>query len=173
VTLHVYANGQFVSAISANTARADVGSVFPAWGANHGFDAVVPTTTTGATTYCVYAINVGGGVNPLIGCRSVTVNAQPFGSIDSVSRTPSGIRLTGWVIDPDSANPVTLHVYVDGVFKAAATANLSRPDVGAVFFSYGALHGFDATISGGGSQVCVYAIDIGGGVNPLLGCRNI
>ena len=173
VALHVYANGQFVAAISANTARADVGAVFPAWGANHGFDAVVPTTTTGVTTYCVYAINVGGGVNPLLGCRTLTVTTQPFGSIESVSRTPGGIRVTGWVIDPDSANAVTLHVYVDGVFRAATTANLSRPDVGAIFYSYGALHGFDTTLSGGGSQVCVYAIDIGGGVNPLLGCRNI
>ena len=174
VPVHIYANGRFVQATTASTARPDVGSVFPAWGANHGYDVTVPVTATGAVQYCAYAINVGfGGVNPLLGCRTVTVGTQPFGILESITKVAGGIRVAGWVIDPDSTDPVPLHVYVDGTFRGVITANGSRPDVGAIFPGYGDLHGVDATVAATGSQVCVYAINLGGGVNPLLACRTV
>ncbi|MFM7060865.1 MAG: glucosaminidase domain-containing protein [Actinomycetes bacterium] len=174
VDVHIYANGRFVAATTANTNRPDLGTFFPAWGPNHGYEVTVPVTATGPVQYCAYAINAGfGGLNPLIGCRTVTVGSQPFGILESVARVAGGFRITGWVIDPDSTDPVSLHVYVDGTFRGVLTANGSRPDVGAIFAGYGDLHGVDGTVAASGGQVCVYAINIGGGVHPLLGCRTL
>lgn len=175
LAVHVYANGQFVGAVGAGTARSDIGAFFPAWGPNHGLDATLPVTATGSVQYCAYAINVGfGGVNPSLGCRTITVSTQPFGVVDAVARVGNGIRITGWALDPDSGDPIWLHVYVDGVFRGAVLANVARPDLVAVYPGYGEAHGLDATIDGGGSRVCVFAINAGaGGVNPQLGCRTL
>ena len=86
----------------------------------------------------------------------------------------NGIRITGWALDPDSGDPIWLHVYVDGVFRGAVLANAARPDLVAFYPGYGEAHGLDATIDGGGSRVCVFAINAGaGGVNPQLGCRTL
>ena len=165
----------FRSAIGAGTARSDIGAFFPAWGPNHGFDATLPVTATGSVQYCAYAINVGfGGVNPSLGCRTITISTQPFGVVDAVARVGNGIRITGWALDPDSGDPIWLHVYVDGVFRGAVLANAARPDLVAFYPGYGEAHGLDATIDGGGSRVCVFAINAGaGGVNPQLGCRTL
>lgn len=174
VDVHIYANGRYVAATTANVARPDLGTFFPAWGPNHGYEVTVPVTATGPVQYCAYAINVGfGAVNPLLGCRTVSVGTQPFGILESITRVSGGVRIAGWVIDPDSTDPVALHVYVDGAFRAVVTSNVSRPDVGAIFAGYGDLHGVDATVTATGGQVCVYAINIGGGVNPLLACRTV
>jgi hypothetical protein len=126
---------------------------------------------------CVFAINAGPGtVNPLLGCRTITVpTGNPFGALDwAVSPGPGQVRVTGWAVDPDTISPIAVHVYVNGVIVGGATASLNRFDVGVVFPAYGPNHGFDVTMAapGGTGEVCVYAINVGGGTtNPLLGCR--
>ena len=76
-------------------------------------------------------------------------------------------RVGGWAIDPDTADPIDVHVYVDSSGRAI-TADGSRPDVAAAFPGYGANHGFAATfpIAPGTHQVCIYAIDQGLGEQP-------
>lgn len=172
VSIHVYVNGVPMSAVASANPRPDVGAAYPGAGDNHGFDATVPTP---GGTVCIYAINVGpGGLNPLVGCRSVSPSAIPLGTVDAVSRTPGGVRVRGWAIDPDIAEPVTLHVYVNGVVAGSITANATRPDVGAAFAGYGDSHGFDAVIPSAGGTVCVYAINAGpGAFNPGIGCRAV
>jgi hypothetical protein len=71
VPLHVYVNGAWGGQLSANSARPDVGTAYPGFGDQHGFDTTLPVGSAPATV-CVYAINVGpGATNPLVGCRSI------------------------------------------------------------------------------------------------------
>jgi uncharacterized protein YkwD len=171
----VYVDGVGVSWFPAASARPDIGAAYP-FGANHGFD-VGFAASGGAHTVCVYAINVAGGTgNPLLGCRGATVaTGVPFGSFDAAwSAAPGTLRVAGWTVDPDTATPTQIAVYVDGVGVSWFPATGSRPDIAAAFPGYGPNHGFDASFaaSGGAHTVCVYSINIGAGAgNPLLGCR--
>src|SRR5690606_34747736 len=96
-------------------------------------------------------------------------------NIDAASGTIGSVDVSGWVIDPDIAGPVDIHVYVNGRWGGAYRADAERPDVGAVYPDYGAGHGFRATVpvtTGGTLDVCVYGINVSSGTtNPLLGCR--
>lgn len=107
--------------------------------------------------------------------------SKPFGHLDSLAVVPStqSIRATGWTIDPDvPSTPLTIHVYVDGVYAGGQLANRNRPDVGAVHPAAGPNHGFDISIPtlAGSHEVCTYALNnTAGGGNTLLGgsCRTV
>ncbi len=74
IRVHVYIDGKIAGVFTANSERKDVGAVYPAYGANHGFDVTVPGVATGKHQVCVYGINTGAGTNPVIGaCRTVTM----------------------------------------------------------------------------------------------------
>jgi hypothetical protein len=69
-----------------------------------------------------------------------------------------------------------VHVYVDGVWRAAAAAGNRRTDVAAAYPNTGDMHGYSVpvSLSAGQHQVCVYAINVGGGTtNPLIDCRSV
>lgn len=76
--IHVYiggpagATGAECHAISANTVRTDVNRVY-GFGNYHGFDSTISTNKTGLQTIYVYAINVDGGENVLLGSKTVTI----------------------------------------------------------------------------------------------------
>ncbi len=78
-------------------------------------------------------MGVTGVVNP--GGNILT--ADPVGSFDSAANAGGVVNGSGWAIDGETKGPVTVHVYADGVFKTAVTANQSRPDLNAVFPGYG------------------------------------
>lgn len=81
--------------------------------------------------------------------------------------------MSGWALDPDTASPIEVHAYADGVGRAFS-ADVIRPDVGAAY-RLGDNHGFSnlVPLASGAHRVCVYAIDSAGGNNPLLGCRDV
>ena len=86
------------------------------------------------------------------------------------------VAVAGWAIDPDTASPTDVHVYVDGTLAVVGPANQTRPDVGIAYPLYGPNHGFSisAPISRGRHEVCVYAINQGPGTeNRLLACRTV
>jgi SpoIID/LytB domain protein len=169
IDVHVYVGGAGF-ALRADGDRPDLAAAFPGYGAAHGFRAVIPAGA-GSTPVCVYAINVRAGSHQLLGCRTVVVPADPFGSIDVVRATPAGIQVSGWAIDPNTAQPIEVHAYV-GTSGVATLADRARPDVGAAFPASGAGHGFDAVVPGrAGQTVCLYAINTGPGSTVLLGCR--
>jgi hypothetical protein len=170
--VHFYVDGVGVLATKASGSRPDVGALYNRSAAT-GYD-VTLKVSQGAHNVCVYAIDGNGGSNKLLGCRSVTVtNNNPRGSFDVAQAAGPGlIQVAGWAFDPDSAGSIDVHVYVDGKAVLATKATGSRPDV-AKAFSRGAAVGFDVRVkvSAGNHNVCVYAIDSGGGTNVLLGCR--
>ena len=171
IQVHAYIAGKG-TAIVANIPRPDVGTTYGN-GANHGFQADLPAPP-GRQDLVLYAIN-DNGPNKIIATRSVDVlSGSPFGSIDGVEAGPGSIRVAGWVLDPETAGPIEVHVYVDSS-GTPLVANVPRPDVAAMFPGYGAVRGFDARIpvSAGFRQVCIYAINVGPGENRQIGCRMV
>jgi hypothetical protein len=126
---------------------------------------------------CVYGINVGVGSNSLIGCRVVTLEDAPFGHVDRVDAEAGlqSVLVQGWVIDRQTADPVPVHVYVNGVLRAGPAADRSRLDVAAAFPSFGDRHGYAVSVPAraGINVVCVYGINVGAGSNSLIGCRDV
>lgn len=179
VAIHAYVDGRWGGATVANTSRLDVARVYPKYGEFHGFQLQLPAQTPGAHQVCVFAINAEtGSSNPLLGCRTfVTPGGNPFGNVEGTSLIGGVQFLGGWVIDPDVADPVAVHVYVNNKWYGAYTANGNRPDVGRASWGYGDAHGFAISLDrlgAGTSNVCVYGINVKSGTtNPLIGCRSI
>jgi hypothetical protein len=175
VKVHAYVDGSYAGEFTADKNRPDIGSAFPAFGPDHGFDFFVPASP-GPHNVCVFAINTPSGSNPLLACRTATVRSgNPFGSLDRVIAGPGEVQLQGWVIDPDTTSPTKVFVYVDGVLRGEFTADKSRPDIGSAFPGYGPVHGFDVSVSvtPGFREVCVWASNVGAGSNSLLACRGV
>jgi hypothetical protein len=122
------------------------------------------TLRADATAGVVTDVRSGSGNRPLYGS---SLQNSPFGSFDVAAPSVGALRVAGWAIDPDTAGPITVRAYVDGV-ATDLTANRYRPDVGAAYPSYRNYHGYDAVIADGiaiGSHtVCLYAINIGPGL---------
>jgi hypothetical protein len=180
VKVHVYVDGKFAAEVTADQARPDVGRAFPGYGPNHGFSGTL-TTSGGSPNVCAYAINVGAGeTNPMLGCRRAQLpTGNPLGNFERlVPGTGGTVRASGWALDPDTAGPTTVHVYVDGKFAAQGTTVHLRPDVARAYPGWGNRRGFavDAPAGDGAGpkRVCVYAINAGPGtVNTLLGCKTV
>jgi hypothetical protein len=173
IDLHLYVDG-VGRALRASAERSDVGRVYPGYGSPHGIDTTLDLQP-GRHEICAYGINVGPGGNALLNCVTVSVvNKSPFGGTN-IASVDGEIRLQGWVIDPDTAEPVQVHVYVDGVGAAVGTADVRRPDVEAAYPGYGARHGIDLALplTSGERRVCAYGINVGAGANTLLGCHAV
>jgi len=177
IPTHIYVDGVGRS-FDADVNRPDIDAAFPGYGPAHGIDAVFTDLKPGAHTVCVYGINMAGaGAHTLLGCRVVTVpTGSPIGYLDAVVGVQGAVRVSGWAIDPDTALPIPVHVYVDGIGRIFS-ANTARADVGAVFPGWGPNHGIDLAFTGlapGNHTVCTYAIETAGaGANTLLGCRSV
>lgn len=177
IPVHVYVDSRWAGMTTADVGRPDVAAAFAGWGPAHGFSTSL-TVPGGMHQVCVYAINVGyGAANPQLGCKVVSVSSgNPFGNFEGASVGPGTVTVSGWALDPNTANPVSVHVYVDGRWAGRVTADATRWDLAAVFPRYGAAHGFATTLSiaAGSHSVCVYALNVGSGeTNPLLGCRRV
>ncbi len=178
VDVHVWADGVFLGAGVADRPRLDTMIAYPAFGAAHGFDVEV-AAPPGTRSVCVYAIDRAGlGPNPALGCRDVLVPTDgPLGGLDLVGPQPHAVRVTGWAVDPDTAEPLVVHVYVDNVVAGSGLADLDRPDIAAIWPAYGSRHGYDIVVPaepGLSRRVCVYAIDRKGGhLNRLIACSTV
>lgn len=159
----------------ATQTRPDVGAAFPGYGSDHGFTITLPARP-GSRTVCAYATNIGPGASTTLGCRqAVVTNADPIGNPERVAGVLGGIEVSGWALDPDSADPLHVQVWVDGALRAFPLADLSRPDVGTAFPGAGDAHGFALTVPAWGGQhsVCVAANNVGPGNDASLGCRTV
>ncbi len=175
IQVHVYVDGSG-TALASDLDHVGVNANYGGYGDGHGFSAVIPAAA-GAHRVCLYAIEaLGSGSNTELTCRTVTVRSpDPFGYIDVARGGVGSINVAGWVIDPDTANSVQVHVYIDGV-GTALVANGERSDLTRYYPGLGTAHGFSASIPAapGMHQVCLYAINmVGRGSNQLLGCRSV
>ena len=80
--------------------------------------------------------------------------------------------MRGWAIDPNTADPIDVHVQVDGATVGTGRADGVRPDVAAMNGSYGAAHGFEIVVpvAPGRRQICAFAIGAAPGNNIMFGC---
>lgn len=175
VWIHVYVDGSFAGGYLADAQRSDMSQRYPGFGDNHGFGATVPADV-GRHRVCVYALNVGGGsANTELGCASVSVGGDPIGAVTQATTGLETITLNGWAVDPDTKDPIWLHVYLDGAFAAGVRADQPGADLG-IFGTFGADHGFGFTIpaANGIHRVCVYALNVlSGAENTEVGCRTV
>ena len=162
--------------VTANQNRPDLGNP-SGLGNLHGYTATVAVPAGGNVQVCMGAVNsIGPGSSASLGCRTVALpGGSPIGVVDTAVGGIGSLSVTGWVVDPDTAAAIDVHVYVDGVGRAALRADGIRNDVAAGFPGYGATRGYsgNVTVRGGTHSVCVYGINVGVGTNVLLGCRNV
>lgn len=189
--VHVYIGGPAGTpgaechVITANTERKDVNNVFPGVGNYHGFYATINTSKYGNQPVYIYAINAGADVgNPCIGSRTVSIGRvyNPEGYFDDAKGGTQSVHVSGWAFDRDAANKcLKIHVYIGGPAGTpgaevyAIDANVIRNDVDKVY-GLGKYHGFSSTIytnKTGVQSVYVYAINIEGGANVLLGAKTV
>ena len=102
-------------------------------------------------------------------------SGDPFGQIDYTSTVPGAVTAHGWAIDPSTASPILVQMYIDGHANALTWANMPRPDVGAAYPKAGPNHGYTLTMqtTPGTHTVCLYAINTGPGTSVGLGCRAV
>ena len=175
IAVHAYVDAKG-TALTADGSRPDVAAAFQGYGPAHGYTATLPASP-GAHQVCLYGINVGGGANSSLGCRTVVVpGGSPVGSLDAANLVPGvGVSVGGWALDPDTASSIAVHVYVDGK-GTALTANGDRSGHRRTRSpGYGSAHGFSATVAmtPGSHTVCAYGINVGTGANSVLGCSTV
>jgi predicted dienelactone hydrolase len=119
---------------------------------------------------------VDGDIPGVTTVREVGLQPNPIGSLDSVSADPLGrVTASGWTLDPDTAEPITIHVYLDDAFMGAFPASAARPDVGGAYPDLGPDHGFAVTLPRqltGEHRVCVFGLNVGNGdADVQFGCQ--
>ena len=174
-TVHAYVNGAWGGSFPADRNRADVALAYPGYGPSHGFTTDVKVGV-GTSNICIYGINIAGGDNRLIGCKTVsTGSGPPIGNIESATASTGRATLGGWALDPDSPASIDVHAYVNGAWGGSFAANVMRADVGRAYPGYGDAHGFSANVPvpGGTSEVCLFGINVQQGYNASLGCSPV
>ncbi|MEV7972538.1 hypothetical protein [Cellulomonas sp. NPDC089187] len=107
------------------------------------------------------------------GIRFLASNRGVIGRLDTAAGAAQAISVTGWAIDKNTSGPINVHVYVDGKFAKAVTANAQRADIAGQGF--GTAHGFSTSVATtpGTHEVCVYGIAWIPSTNPSLGCKTV
>ncbi|MDP1819350.1 MAG: polysaccharide deacetylase family protein [Acidimicrobiales bacterium] len=109
----------------------------------------------------------GYRIEPICGDPARDPSHRATGTLDVV--TPEGrnqIRVAGDASDPDTADPIDVHVYLDGVHATTALAD-GAGDGG---------HTFNVLVGAppGSHEVCAFAMGVGlNDENPELGCRTV
>ena len=174
--VQIYDNGRYVTAVTADGYRPDVGAAVPNVGPFHGYTARF-AAKTGLHQVCALAVNVLGGANRQLGCRSVQVNNDPVGALETALQQPGGIRIAGYALDLNMpTSSVVVRGYLDGSYVTSQPAATPRADLTAKYPTAGPNHGFAMFIPAavGTHEVCAYAMNLGvGTVNTKLGCRTI
>lgn len=117
-----------------------------------------------------------GALDRACGVSGVVMGA-PVGSFDLVEPQAGGVRVAGWIYDPDDPSiSILAHVYIDGQLAGTTPADRERSDVNTTLGVPGN-HGFDAVIGVPRAtvKVDVYGIDLGGdpNLNALIGEKSV
>jgi hypothetical protein len=145
----------------------------------HIFAARAPLPN-GKHELCAVAINLSyGNGNSKPDCRTITLNFNPYGRLESLARASgsTSVVVRGWGIDPDTTSPIQIRVSIDGTLQSPlAKTTIARPDVLAAHPGTGGTPGFQITYKAndGEHKVCASAVNVlGGTANTSIGCRII
>ena len=188
VEIHIYVGGAAGSSeaknvfkLLADLPRDDIAKAYPEAGANHGFSGVLDID--GPEVLYVYLYNIGSGENVLLGTPNVDGKKHdPYGSVDAVEETPEGVRLSGWVFDPDApGESVEIHVYLGGPAGSPQAHNVykliadqERADVGKIYPNVGNYHGYNGILPIMETEdIYIYFFNIGKGQNVFVGAPRV
>ncbi len=175
VAVRVKDDEELVARAVADRESAAAAAAYPAYGRQRGFVVEVPLSP-GTHQVCIAANNVGAGGNRTLGCQTVRqLSGSPVGVVESWSQTPTGVTVSGWVFDPDTAASVAVRVKDDEELVARAVADRESAAAAAAYPAYGRQRGFvvEVPLSPGTHQVCIAANNVGAGGNRTLGCTSI
>jgi hypothetical protein len=167
--VHIYVDGVFHQSVLADRPRPDVGAAHPGKGDNHGFFAAV-MPLHGRHEVCAYGINTGPGVNALLGCKTAA-GVAPYGGVQVSESWPTGIRVRGWVRDPDTINPTDVSIAAPDFYRRIRA---DRPEIlgtGSDFPPEAAGHGFELLLpftTNGSYDITVTAENDRGGLGMTL-----
>jgi hypothetical protein len=154
--------------ISAGASAVDVGV------RDGRFSGALPLPA-GRHVVCVTSLDPGPGFRPGMGCGRVDAPGVPVGTLDPLDDSIPSIRVRGWAIDPQTADPVRVEVRRNGALVTTVKADQHRDDLGDLAPRYGTAHGFDVDIPPeiGWNEVCVRILGVGGGGDGDAGCARI
>ncbi len=178
INVHFYVDGVWHSKTTANDPRAGFGAEHAGFGDDHGFAGKLTGISGGTHEVCFKGMNYGQGKNTTFACRTVTMpSGPPAGPLEKAEATEMGtIEVSGWMIDPDTLDPVTASVRVDGVTMATAPADIVRSGPNAAKPGYGDAHGYSFRLEGiapGSHEVCVYGLNVGVNKQRQVACRTV
>jgi hypothetical protein len=127
---------------------------------------------------CVRVLAVRAGDDRDLGCADIVHAVDPVGALEVVRAEGLGVSLSGWALDPNSPDPISIVVHVDGErppVGGTAQASEHRPDVAVLHPRHGADHGYThfVAVQPGRREVCVHAVNVGLGQDRSLGCRQV
>ncbi len=156
-----------LSALRADKDRPDVAAIYPGVGPSHGFAATV-RPAEGPHHVCAVAVNLGYGASKTLACATVTLRYTPTTALSAMTPTATGVRVTGWTTDPDTAAAILVRVSADGRQLAQLTAaGPGSPHPG---------HSFTLalTLKSGTHSICAAGVNVlfGTGSGPPA-CRSV
>ena len=178
VDVSAFVDGVLAQRLSAVVPRTDVNAAFPEWGPAHGFAFALPVSD-GPHQVCLTAHNAPGtpGVDAQLGCTTVDAQHNPVGGVTSLTSALGSVSFTGWALDPDSPDPLSTSLTVDGVPSSVVPTAVSRPDIAAQYPGVSSTQGVAAqlTLPEGTHTVCLVAPNAAGtaGSDATVGCRAV
>ncbi|MGN6606567.1 MAG: fibronectin type III domain-containing protein [Jatrophihabitans sp.] len=164
VAVRVRVDGRTVGTPLARLWSPNLVKVHPGWGDHRRFKLDV-NEPAGRHTVCADAVDYPSRrARVSFGCRTITLNYDPFGSVDTMVFTPGHFAITGWTLDPnDETKSLGIGVRVDNVVVTSTIANQQRGDIASRYPGAGAAHGFAASfaVPEGQHTICVRAQNIG------------
>lgn len=160
---------------SGTRVRVAVGSVKVDVTASGGRFAAVVAAPAGTHNVCVTVLDADDGFRRPLGCAPVTAAGTPFGSFDAAKNSFETVRVSGWAIDPQTADAVDVEVRRNGTVVATERAAGDRKDVARTYPHYGAAHAFNLAVPAvaGVNDLCVRVVGVGGGGDRDLGCKRV
>jgi hypothetical protein len=152
-------NGAYRTATIARTARPDVASAFPQYGATHGFLYSL-ALADGSHTICAEAINSSAGADVNLGCKTITLHNNPVGTASTATVSANTATITGTATDANSSAALIVRAYRDGSYVAG-----TMTDARTHSYTVG------VPVPEGSHKVCVYLLNVGAGANTQVGCQ--
>lgn len=89
-------------------------------------------------------------------------SGSPEGELAAVRAVAGGVEVTGWAVDPDSSEPLTVTLMSGSVRTTAATSGADEREFTAVLAT-----------GPGEQEVCATAVNVGDGADTTLSCRTL